>query len=115
MCLPRDGFFEILTTALCLRVRYRRTVYLARGFSAKSFVEFNIKLILKGIGIMILVGIDVAKDKHDCFIQTSEGKVLCKTFSFANNYDGFEELYAKILACKDADIRVGLEATGHYS
>ena len=64
---------------------------------------------------MILVGIDIAKDKHDCFIQTSEGKVLCKTFSFANNYDGFEELYAKILACKDADIRAGLEATGHYS
>ena len=25
---------------------------------------------------MILVGIDVAKDKHDCFIQTLEGKVL---------------------------------------
>ena len=64
---------------------------------------------------MILVGIDVAKDKHDCFIQTTEGKVLYKTFSFANNYDGFEELYAKILDCNDADIRVGLEATGHYS
>ena len=78
-------------------------------------MEFNIEFILKGIGIMILIGIDVAKDKHDCFIQTSEGKVLCKTFFFANNYDGFEELYAKILACNDADIRVGLEATRHYS
>lgn len=78
-------------------------------------MEFNIEFILKGIGIMILIGIDVAKDKHDCFIQTTEGKVLCKTFSFANNYDGFEELYAKILSCNDSDIRVGLEATGHYS
>ena len=43
---------------------------------------------------MILVGIDVAKDKHDCFIQTAEGKVLHKAFSFVNNYEGFEELYA---------------------
>ena len=64
---------------------------------------------------MILVGIDVAKDKHDCFIQTADGKVLYKAFSFANNYDGFEELYAKILSCNDDEIRVGLEATGHYS
>ena len=64
---------------------------------------------------MILVGIDVAKDKHDCFIQTADGKVLYKAFSFANNYEGFEELYAKILSYNDSQIRVGLEATGHYS
>ena len=64
---------------------------------------------------MIMVGIDVAKDKHDCFIQTAEGKVLHKAFSFANNYEGFEELYAKILSCNDDVVRVGLEATGHYS
>ncbi len=41
---------------------------------------------------MILVGIDVAKDKHDCFIQTAEGKVLHKPFTIANNCEGFEEL-----------------------
>lgn len=64
---------------------------------------------------MILVGIDVAKDKHECFIQRAEGKVLHTAFSFANNYEGFEELYAKILSCNDADVRVGLESTGHYS
>ena len=64
---------------------------------------------------MILVGIDVAKDKHDCFIQTAEGKVLHKAFYFANNYEGFEELYSKIISCNDDDIKVGLEATGHYS
>ena len=57
---------------------------------------------------MILVGIDVAKDKHDCFIQTADGKVLYKAFSFANNYEGFEELYAKILSCNDSEIKVGL-------
>lgn len=64
---------------------------------------------------MLLVGIDVAKDKHDCFIQTSDNKVLYKSFTVANNYEGFEELYAKILSCNDDNVRVGLEATGHYS
>ena len=64
---------------------------------------------------MILVGIDVAKDKHDCFIQTLEGKVLFKAFTISNNQEGFDELYSKIQSCNDEQIRVGLEATGHYS
>lgn len=29
---------------------------------------------------MIFVGIDVAKDKHDCFIISSEGEVLADVF-----------------------------------
>ena len=27
---------------------------------------------------MVCVGIDVAKDKHDCFILSSEGEVLAR-------------------------------------
>ena len=45
---------------------------------------------------MIYVGIDVAKDKHDCFITTSDGEVLFKAFTIANNLTGFTELYQKI-------------------
>ena len=30
---------------------------------------------------MICVGIDVAKDKHDCFILNSEGIVLADVFT----------------------------------
>ena len=30
---------------------------------------------------MIFVGIDVAKDKHDCFIISSEGEVLADVFT----------------------------------
>lgn len=30
---------------------------------------------------MIYVGIDVAKDKHDCFITNSDGEVLFKAFT----------------------------------
>ena len=66
---------------------------------------------------MIYVGIDVAKDKHDCFIMNSEGEVLFKPFVIRNNRGGFDSLYEKICSvAKSPDkIKVGLEATGHYS
>ena len=38
---------------------------------------------------MICVGIDVAKDKHDCFILNSEGEVLADVFTIPNNAEGF--------------------------
>ena len=37
---------------------------------------------------MIFVGIDVAKDKHDCFISNSDDKVLYKVFTITNNLEG---------------------------
>ena len=66
---------------------------------------------------MIFVGIDVAKDKHDCFICNSDGKVLFKAFSFPNNMEGFLFLYHRIFSVSDdlSNVKVGLEATGHYS
>ena len=66
---------------------------------------------------MILVGIDVAKDKHDCFIMNSDGEILAKAFSFSNTLEGFNFLYEKICSVSSHQdkIKVGLEATGHYS
>lgn len=66
---------------------------------------------------MICVGIDVAKDKHDCFIINSEGEVLSEVFTIPNNRDGFETLLQQIRSCVSTSdkIKVGLEATGHYS
>ena len=65
---------------------------------------------------MICVGIDVAKDKHDCFIMNSEGEVLAEVFTIPNNLEGFESLLSRIRSCcGEKQIRVGLEATGHYS
>ncbi len=66
---------------------------------------------------MIYVGIDVAKDKHDCFISNSDGEVLFKAFTIANNLTGFTELYQKIESVMEdvSKVKVGLEATGHYS
>ena len=66
---------------------------------------------------MVYVGIDVAKDKHDCFIVNSDGEVLYDVFTIQNDMDGFEDLLFKIkTASKDlSKVKVGLEATGHYS
>ena len=66
---------------------------------------------------MICVGIDVAKDKHDCFILSSEGEVLADVFTIPNNAEEFDTLLQTIRRCaRPADkIKVGLEATGHYS
>ena len=64
---------------------------------------------------MICIGIDVAKDKHDCFILSSEGEVLADVFTIANNRDGFETLLRTIRSFPQDNIKVGLEATGHYS
>ena len=66
---------------------------------------------------MILVGIDVAKDKHDCYISNSDGEVLFDVFTIPNNMDGFNTLYERISSVADdlTKVKVGLEATGHYS
>lgn len=75
----------------------------------------SIEVIIGGI-IMIIVGIDVAKDKHDCIIMNSENKVLVDVFTIPNTIEGFELLLANIKSVSDESdkIKVGLEATGHY-
>ncbi|MBQ4218198.1 MAG: IS110 family transposase [Butyrivibrio sp.] len=65
---------------------------------------------------MIYVGIDVAKNKHDCCILGSDGEILFSPFTIQNTLQGFDVLYEKIWSLtQDLDeIKVGLEATGHY-
>ena len=64
---------------------------------------------------MIYVGIDIVKDKHDCFITNSDREVPFKAFTFANNLDGFNPLYQKIKSVMKDVTKAGLEATRHYS
>ena len=66
---------------------------------------------------MIYAGIDVAKDKHDCFICNSDGEILFNAFTIPNTMEGFDNLHQKILSVTDdlSKVKVGLEATGHYS
>jgi transposase len=46
---------------------------------------------------MICVGIDVAKDKHDCFIISSEGEVLGRVHH-PEHMEGFNCLLQRIQA-----------------
>ena len=66
---------------------------------------------------MIYVGIDVSKDKHDCTIVSSDGKILADVFTIQNNLDGFQLLFQRIKSAAPdlSKVKVGLEATGHYS
>ena len=66
---------------------------------------------------MIYVGIDVAKDKHDCFITNSDGEALFNVFTIANNLEGFDDLFNKIISVETNpdNVKIGLEATGHYN
>ena len=60
---------------------------------------------------MVCVGIDVAKDKHDCCILDSDGMVRADCFTIPNNMDGFKQLLQTIRNCtkKSDKIKVGLE------
>ena len=62
---------------------------------------------------MIYVGIDVAKDKHDCFVTSSDGKVLFPVFTIQNNREGFDDLFSKIqsVSSEVSNIKVGPDTT----
>ena len=66
---------------------------------------------------MVSVGIDVSKDRHDCFIVNSEGEVLEDVFTIPNTMDRFNCRLQRIRDCTTPQdkMKVGLEATGHYS
>ena len=94
------------------------TVDLERGYKRRELCgpKQYLNLLLRSV-LMIYVGIDVAKDKHDCFITNSDGKVLFPVFTIQNNRDGFDVLFSRIQSSSSdvSNIKVGLEATGHYS
>ena len=94
-----------------------QTVYIEQGYESKAPCGYSITNMPLEVFTMISVGIDVAKDKHDCFIISSEGEVLANVFTIQNNMEGFCCLLQRIRDCSSPQdkIKVGLEATGHYS
>lgn len=83
---------------------------------AKSFVVHPTSTsYFSEVSVMITVGIDVAKDKHDCCILSSNGEKI--SFIIGNNLSGFNTLLERILKEENNvdNIKVGLESTGHFS
>jgi transposase len=73
---------------------------------------------VRGSSEDLLVGIDVAKDKHYAFFGTVRGKTLLRRLVFENNIEGFRKLLAQARALRDQNglkrMVFGMEPTANY-
>jgi transposase len=73
---------------------------------------------IRGSAEYLLVGIDVAKDKHYAFFGTATGKTLFKRLVFENNGEGFRKLLVQAEAMKVQEglkkVVFGMEPTANY-
>ena len=67
--------------------------------------------------LMLYVGIDIAKNKHDLACINETGEAMITNFRFANSYQGFHQLKLKLeqLSPITQDVQIALESTGHYN
>lgn len=81
--------------------------------------EFRqLKKEIRGSKEHLIVGIDVAKEKHNAFFGTATGKTLLKRLVFKNNIEGFQRLLTYVEAVKikhglETEV-FGLEPTANY-
>jgi transposase len=81
--------------------------------------EFRqLKKQIKGSKAHLIVGIDVAKERHHAFLGTVDGKTLLRKLIFENTSAGFSELLARVESVRVqnglTDIVFGLEPTSNY-
>lgn len=73
---------------------------------------------IRGSNRHLLIGIDVAKNKHNAFFGTATGKSLLRRLVFENNLDGFEKLliHEETLRAENSLEKViyGMEPTADY-
>ena len=64
---------------------------------------------------MILVGIDIGKNKHSyCIFKPETGELLKDPEFFSNDKEGFGIILQSIRTYDKKDILIGMEDTGHY-
>ena len=81
--------------------------------------EFRqLKKVIRGSKDHLIVGIDIAKEKHHAFFGTPTGKALFKRLVFENRIGGFEKLLIRVDALKVqhglSEVVFGLEPTANY-
>ena len=78
----------------------------------------QIKDEISGSDDYLVVGIDVAKDKHHAFMGSATGKSFVRKLVFENNLEGFGKLLERSEAVKTQNalskVVFGLEPTGNY-
>jgi len=89
------------------------------GTERTSIERFRqLKKEIRGSEEYLIVGIDVAKDKHHAFFGTATGKTLLRRLVFENNKVGFEKLLTHVEAIRVqhalSKVVFGLEPTGNY-
>jgi len=81
--------------------------------------QFNqFKVDIRGSSQHLIVGIDVAKDKHHAFMGSARGESLLRRLIFENNISGFGKLLTQSEAIRVKNALqctvFGLEPTGNY-
>jgi transposase len=78
----------------------------------------QLKETIRGSDQHLIIGIDVAKEKHHAFMGTATGKSLLRKLIFENNLEGFSKLMTHVEAVKvqnGLSLSVfGMEPTGNY-
>ena len=73
---------------------------------------------IRGSQEYLLVGIDIAKEKHHGFFGTAAGKTLLRRLIFDNHREGFEKLLIQVEALKVSHglkrVVFGMEPTANY-
>ena len=73
---------------------------------------------IRGSTQHLVVGIDIAKDRHAAFFGTATGKTLFRGFAFDNTKEGFDRLLFQADTLKTrhglADLVFGMEPTADY-
>jgi len=75
----------------------------------------NTVILLKGVDLMIYVGIDIAKLNHYASVMNSDGEVLVEPFMFTNDFSGFQKLLDCISIFPKDELYIGMESTAHYA
>jgi len=88
----------------------------SEGSRLKEFRQ--LKKVIRGSKDHLIVGIDIAKEKHHAFFGTPAGKTLFKRLVFENRIEGFEKLLIRVDALmvqQDlSKVIFGLEPTANY-
>jgi len=63
-----------------------------------------------------IVGIDIAKYKHECLVIDESGNSIFESFPFDNSVQGFDFFLLKMKSLPSPNkIKIGFESTGHYA
>ena len=65
---------------------------------------------------MFIVGIDIAKRSHAVSVITSEGQIVCKSFTIRNSCSGYNALLERLrkLSNQKSEFIFAMESTAHY-